>query len=180
MLHSPQSPPMLLSYLHKVAARENLSAEEARQAMLAVLSGEATTPQIAAFLVGFADQGRDRGRAAGVRARHAREGGAHRGAGGLRTVARHLRHGRRWRLDIQHLDHRRVCRSGRGRARGQARQPVHFEPVRQRRYPGGTGRSRFCLSRRNRASHSRNRHRLSVCAAVTSGHEACPARARWS
>jgi len=48
---------MLLSYLHKVAARENLSAEEARQAMLAVLSGEATTPQIAAFLVALRTKG---------------------------------------------------------------------------------------------------------------------------
>ena len=41
---------MLLPYLHRVAARENLSADEARAAMLVVLSGDATTPQIAAFL----------------------------------------------------------------------------------------------------------------------------------
>ena len=48
---------MLLPYLHRVAARENLSAEDARQAMLAVLSGEATTAQIAAFLVGLRTKG---------------------------------------------------------------------------------------------------------------------------
>jgi len=48
---------MLLSYLHKVAARENLSAEEARQAMLAVLGGDATTPQIAAFLAALRTKG---------------------------------------------------------------------------------------------------------------------------
>ena len=48
---------MLLAYLHRVAARENLSAEEARQAMLAVLSGEATTPQIAAFLAALRTKG---------------------------------------------------------------------------------------------------------------------------
>ena len=48
---------MLLSYLHKVAARENLSAEEAHQAMLAILSGAASTPQIAAFLVGLRTKG---------------------------------------------------------------------------------------------------------------------------
>lgn len=48
---------MLLPYLHRVAARENLSAEDARQAMLAVLSGEATTPQIAAFLVALRMKG---------------------------------------------------------------------------------------------------------------------------
>ncbi len=48
---------MLLPYLHRVAARENLSAEDARQAMLAVLGGEATTAQIAAFLVGLRTKG---------------------------------------------------------------------------------------------------------------------------
>ncbi len=48
---------MLLPYLHRVAARENLSPEDARQAMLAILSGEATTPQIAAFLVGLRMKG---------------------------------------------------------------------------------------------------------------------------
>ena len=42
---------MLLPYLHRVAAGENLSAADARQAMLAILNGEATTSQIAAFLV---------------------------------------------------------------------------------------------------------------------------------
>ena len=48
---------MLLPYLHRVAARENLSAEDARKAMLAVLSGEASTAQIAAFLVGLRTKG---------------------------------------------------------------------------------------------------------------------------
>jgi anthranilate phosphoribosyltransferase len=48
---------MLLPFLHRVAARENLSPEEAREAMLAVLSGDATTPQIAAFLVALRTKG---------------------------------------------------------------------------------------------------------------------------
>jgi len=48
---------MLLPYLHRVTSRENLSTEDARQAMLAVLSGEATTAQIAAFLVGLRTKG---------------------------------------------------------------------------------------------------------------------------
>jgi anthranilate phosphoribosyltransferase len=48
---------MLLHYLHRVASRENLSAEDARQAMLAILSGEATTAQIAAFLMGLRTKG---------------------------------------------------------------------------------------------------------------------------
>src|SRR5260370_502959 len=57
VLNSPAKPSMLLPYLHRVAARENLSAEDARQAMLAVLSGEATTAQIAAFLMGLRTKG---------------------------------------------------------------------------------------------------------------------------
>lgn len=48
---------MLLPYLHRVVARENLSPEDARQAMLAILSGESTTAQIAAFLVGLRTKG---------------------------------------------------------------------------------------------------------------------------
>jgi anthranilate phosphoribosyltransferase len=48
---------MLLPYLHRVAARENLSPDDARLAMLAILSGEATTPQIAAFLIGLRTKG---------------------------------------------------------------------------------------------------------------------------
>jgi anthranilate phosphoribosyltransferase len=48
---------MLLPYLHRVVAKENLSAADAYQAMLAVLSGEATTPQIAAFLVALRTKG---------------------------------------------------------------------------------------------------------------------------
>jgi anthranilate phosphoribosyltransferase len=44
---------MLLPFLHKIAAGEDLSAVEARDAMLAVLSGASTTPQISAFLMGL-------------------------------------------------------------------------------------------------------------------------------
>ncbi len=42
---------MLLPYLHKIAAGEDLSAAEAYQAMLAILNGETTTPQLSAFLM---------------------------------------------------------------------------------------------------------------------------------
>ncbi len=48
---------MLLPYLHLVAARENLTAEDARLAMLSILNGDATTPQIAAFLVALRMKG---------------------------------------------------------------------------------------------------------------------------
>jgi anthranilate phosphoribosyltransferase len=48
---------MLLAFLHKIAARENLSAAEAHDAMLVILNGQATTPQIAEFLVGLHTKG---------------------------------------------------------------------------------------------------------------------------
>ncbi len=48
---------MLLPYLHRVAAREDLNAGDARDAMLAILSGEATVPQVAAFLVALRMKG---------------------------------------------------------------------------------------------------------------------------
>jgi anthranilate phosphoribosyltransferase len=48
---------MLLPYLHRIASRENLSSDDAQQAMLAILNGAATTPQIAAFLVGLRTKG---------------------------------------------------------------------------------------------------------------------------
>jgi anthranilate phosphoribosyltransferase len=48
---------MLLPFLHKIAASEDLSAAEAREAMFAILSGEASTPQISAFLMGLRMKG---------------------------------------------------------------------------------------------------------------------------
>ena len=48
---------MLLSYLHRVAAREDLSAVDAHAAMLGILNGESTVPQVAAFLVALRMKG---------------------------------------------------------------------------------------------------------------------------
>ncbi len=48
---------MLLPFLHRVAARHNLSADEAREAMHAILSGDASTAQVAAFLVALRMKG---------------------------------------------------------------------------------------------------------------------------
>ncbi len=47
----------LLQYLHRVAERHDLSAQQAHQAMGAILRGEATVPQIAAFLVALRMKG---------------------------------------------------------------------------------------------------------------------------
>jgi anthranilate phosphoribosyltransferase len=48
---------MLQAFLHKIAARENLSAAEAHDAMLVILNGAASTPQISEFLVGLRSKG---------------------------------------------------------------------------------------------------------------------------
>jgi anthranilate phosphoribosyltransferase len=46
-----------LSYLHRVSSRTDLEVSEARDAMLLILEGSATTAQIAAFLVGLRVKG---------------------------------------------------------------------------------------------------------------------------
>lgn len=52
---------MLLPFLHKLAANEDLSAGEAREAMLTILNGSASTPQISAFLMGLRMKGETAG-----------------------------------------------------------------------------------------------------------------------
>ncbi|MBL8176303.1 MAG: anthranilate phosphoribosyltransferase [Bryobacterales bacterium] len=47
----------LVPYLHRVANRQNLAADEATQAMVVILEGKATTAQIAAFLVALRMKG---------------------------------------------------------------------------------------------------------------------------
>ncbi len=48
---------MLLPFLHKIADSHDLSPDQAREAMLAILNGDATTPQIAAFLTALRMKG---------------------------------------------------------------------------------------------------------------------------
>jgi anthranilate phosphoribosyltransferase len=50
-------PMSLLPYLERLIERENLSSEEARQAMETILRGQASPPQIAAFLVALRMKG---------------------------------------------------------------------------------------------------------------------------
>ncbi len=65
-----------LSFLHRVAAREDLSRDDALQAMSLILDGDATTAQIAAFLVALKMKGETSeemlGFAAAMRERSAR------------------------------------------------------------------------------------------------------------
>jgi anthranilate phosphoribosyltransferase len=51
----------LLPYLHRVAAREDLSPADAREAMLSILGGDASTPLIAAFLAALRTKGETAG-----------------------------------------------------------------------------------------------------------------------
>ena len=46
-----------VSFLHRVMARENLSAADAEEAMSIVLEGEASTAQLAAFLAALKMKG---------------------------------------------------------------------------------------------------------------------------
>ena len=48
---------LLLPYLQRIVSRENLSASDAREAMLAILTGDSSTAQIAAFLVALRMKG---------------------------------------------------------------------------------------------------------------------------
>jgi anthranilate phosphoribosyltransferase len=47
----------LVEYLHRIVAGQNLSEEQAHEAMMTILRGEASTAQIAAFLVGLRMKG---------------------------------------------------------------------------------------------------------------------------
>ena len=47
----------LVDHLHKVVRRENLNATEAREAMTAIMSGQSTDAQIAAFLTALRMKG---------------------------------------------------------------------------------------------------------------------------
>src|ERR1700737_1937294 len=48
---------LLLPYIQRVVSRENLPPADAREAMLVILGGEASTAQIAAFLVALRMKG---------------------------------------------------------------------------------------------------------------------------
>ena len=48
---------MLSPFLHKISALQNLSAAEARDAMIVILTGQASTPEISAFLMGLRNKG---------------------------------------------------------------------------------------------------------------------------
>ena len=130
-------------------AEQNLSAADAEAAMQIILRGEASHPQIAAFLIALQNEGRDRGRAGGLRTRHApawpsRWTPASTGQTLLDTCGT----GGDRREHIQHLHRRRLRGRRRGSPRRQARQSLDFQPMRQRRSAGSAGASRSTAARR--------------------------------
>ena len=166
---------MLLPYLHRVAARENLSSEDARLAMLEILSGEASTPQIAAFLVGLRTKGETADELLGfARAMREKAVRADPGADGsplldtcgtggdggstfnISTIAAFVVAGAGVRV-AKHGNRSLASTCG------------------QRRHPGSPGDRYFDLLRKGRPVDPRDRYRIPVCAAVSSRHEARPA-----
>ena len=106
-----------LSYLHRVAAGEDLIGEDAQAAMNALLEGEATAAQIAAFAVAIKMKGETAAEVTGF-ARALREHMivVDAGAGLIDTCGT----GGDLFGDIQHLNRRGIRHGGRGSPRGKA------------------------------------------------------------
>ena len=114
----------LLPYLHRVAAGSDLSSEEAREAMSALLEGQAGEAEIAGFLVALKMKGETAAEIAGF-ARAMRDRMIVVDAGPRRH--RHLWNRGRRIGHVQHFYRRGDRDGGSRRARRQARQPVHIE-----------------------------------------------------
>ena len=127
-----------LRALATLSAGGDLSEDEARGVVLEIMGGGVGEAQTAALLSRAAGEGRDGRGDRGHGARHDRPG--REGRRRRRRHPRHLRHGRRRRPHLQHLDGRRPDRRRRRRDRGQARQPLGDQPLRQRRRARGPRR----------------------------------------
>ncbi len=165
--------------LEKLMRRENLSVDEAAEAMGAIMSGDATPAQIGALLVGLTMKGERPAEIVGL-AKTMRANAVQLS----RTVRRCVRHVRNRRRPLRHVQHLvGGCSGGRGRgiARGEARQPIGLEPVRQRGCVRGAGRQCGGRAGSRRAIARERRHRVLLCADVPSvdaARRAGQARAR--
>ena len=122
---------MFTELIERLRRHEDLTVEQASAAMAAIMRGEAAPAQIAGLLIGLAMKGERPSELVGLATtmrEHAVPLPGARGPG-----VRHLRNGRRPLGQLQHLDRVRAGRGRVRRARGQARQPIGVEPVRQRR-----------------------------------------------
>ncbi len=124
-------------HLAKVARGERLSEDEAAAAMGSIMDGEATPAQIGALLGAMAARGESEDEVVGF-ARAMRARAVPLALAGRR---RHLRHRRRRRGHLQHLDRGLVRGRGLRRERGQARQPLGQRHLRQRRRARGARRA---------------------------------------
>ena len=159
--------------------RENLSVDEAAEAMAAIMSGEATPAQIGALLVGLTMKGERPAEIVGL-AKTMRANAVQLsktfddvfdtcGTGGDRSGTFNI------------SSAAALVAAAAGLARGEARQSIGVEPVRQRRRVRGARRQHRGRARGRRAVARDGRHRVLLCADVSSVDAACrsgPARAR--
>ncbi len=118
----------LRSAIARTVDGKDLSQAEMQAAMRLIMSGEATQAQIGALLTALRLKGETVDEIAGSGRGHAREGDARPAARGP-PGGGYLRHGRRRRRHLQHLDAAAFVAAGAGVTRGQARQPLGVEPA---------------------------------------------------
>ena len=136
--------------------------------MRALLAGESTPVLTAAFLTALRMKGETVDELTGfARAMRAAATAAADIGDGCRPLLDTCGTGGDGTFHVQHFDGRGVCGGGRGSPRGQARQPLDFQPMRQRGCAGSAGRSHGHRARDGGARHSRGRNRLPLCARLS-------------
>ena len=178
--------PVIVEAIRTLVERRDLTRLEAAAAMEAIMSGAATSVQVAAFLtalrmkgetveelIGFAEVMRLK--AVRVRTRGRRRDGPRRH--GPRDAHRHLRDRRRRVRHLQRVHGDRVRRGRRGAQGGQARQSVGLEPLRIRRRGGDPRGEPRPHPGPGRPVHRRGGHRLPLRSAPAHRDEARHARA---
>ena len=155
--------------IEKVVSHYQLSETEAEQVMGRIMDGEATPAQIAALLTALRLKGETveeiTGFARAMRAKMSRI------APRLKPLVDIVGTGgdRRFTFNISTTAAFVAAGAGSGR---QTRQPLGFQPLRQRRRAGGTGCQRDVGAGRGGALPGGDRDRLPVCPGVPRRHEA--------
>ena len=149
--------------LSRVVAHQALSADEAAEAMRAIMGGEASPGQIGGFLMALRTKGETVDELEGL-ARTAL--GFANPVTRLRAGRRHVRDGRRPQRDVQHLHGRGDRRRRRRRAGRQAREPRRILPLRLGRPARGARREDRPGRARRRALPRGGGHRVHVRARV--------------
>ena len=128
-----------LKPLINAAAEGPLTRAQARQPLKSCLNGDATPSQIGGLLMALRTRGETVDEYAAAASRDARQmpagPRARRGDG-------HCRHRRRRQTHAEHIHRHGLCRRGRGRPRGQTRQPQPVIEIRDSRCAGADGHQR--------------------------------------